>query len=102
YFMLKKIGIGLVVLLVIIAGVSWYLYSNLDSYVKAAIEKYASDATQTAVRVDSVKISLSTGEGTITGLTVANPDGYSSAKAVSIGTILMRLDIGSVRGTGPI
>jgi hypothetical protein len=100
--MMKKIGIGVAVLVVLVAGISFYLYSNMDSYVKAAIEKNGSAATKTAVRVDSVKISLSTGEGTVTGITVDNPSGYAKGKAISIGSVLVKLDIGSVRGTGPI
>ena len=46
--MMKKIAIGLVVLLGLIAGGVWYLFSNLDSFVKTAIQTYGSQATQSS------------------------------------------------------
>jgi len=100
--MFKKIAIGFAVLIIVVVGALGYLGSNLDSIVKAAIEKYGTAATQSEVRVDSVRLSISTGEGSLNGLSVANPKGFSSAKALSMGTITVKLDTGSVAGNGPI
>jgi hypothetical protein len=100
--MLKKIAIGVVVLLVIIAGVVSFLFSNLDSIVKAAIEKYGSAATQAEVKLDSVKLAITSGEGSLNGLTVGNPKGFSSPKAIYMGLISVKLDTNSVTGNGPI
>ena len=100
--MWKKIATGIVLLLILIAGAGYYLFSNLDSYIKAALEKYGSQATQTAVTVDSVSLSLSSGAGTISGLNVANPAGYSAATAVSFGGIAVQVDPGTLTGNGPI
>ncbi|MBI3562169.1 MAG: hypothetical protein HY080_10710 [Gammaproteobacteria bacterium] len=80
-----------VIILAIAAGV-YYFASNLDALVKAAIEKYGSQATHTPVRVDRVKITLLQGEGTIRGLSVANPPGFSAAPAFSLGEILTRIN----------
>jgi uncharacterized membrane protein len=80
--MLKKIAIGIVVLLVIIAGAVYFLLSNLDSIVKAAIEKYGTAATQATVKLDSVKISLTSGEGRLNGLSVGNPKGFATPQAL--------------------
>ena len=44
----------LIILVVVIAGGVYYLFSNLDNIVKAAIEKYASETTHTAVAVEDV------------------------------------------------
>jgi hypothetical protein len=99
--MWKKIGLAIVILLILIAGAGYYLFSNLDSLVKAAIEKYGSEATQTALSVGGVSLSLTSGSGAITGLTIANPPGYSAANAVSLGGIALQLDTGSLAGNGP-
>jgi hypothetical protein len=100
--MLKKLGIGIVVIVLIAVGVGWYLFSNLDSFVKSAIEKYGSEATQASVSVSSVKIALSTGEGSISGLKVGNPKGFSSATALGLESISVKIDTGTIRGNGPI
>jgi hypothetical protein len=100
--MLKKIAIGIVVLLVIIAGAAYFLFSNLDSIIKAAIEKYGTAATQTEVKLDSVKIGLTSGEGALNGLSVANPKGFASAKALYLGLVSIKLDTSSITGGGPI
>lgn len=100
--MLKKIAIGVVVLLVVIAGAAYYLFSNLDSIIKAAIEKYGTAATQAEVKLDSVKLSISSGEGALDGLTVGNPKGFTTPRALSLGSIAVKLDTSSVTGSGPI
>jgi hypothetical protein len=100
--MWKKLGLAAVILLILIAGAGYYLFSNLDSLIKAALEKYGSQATQTAVSAGSVSLSVTTGAGAITGLSVANPPGYSSASAISLGGITFQLDTASLPGSGPI
>ncbi|MFW2371654.1 MAG: hypothetical protein ACN4GM_00920 [Gammaproteobacteria bacterium] len=95
---MKKI-IPAIVLVIILATtvLVFYVLSNLDALVKAAIEKYGSQATQTAVRVESVKIDLSEGAGAINGLTIANPQGFAMPNAVSLGEISLKLDIQSLK-----
>lgn len=88
--------VGLLIVLALAGGV-YYLLTNLDAIVKAAIEKYGSEATQTAVRVDSVHIELKDGSGDIRGLTVANPPGYSIPHAFTLGKIKTGLDLESLR-----
>lgn len=100
--MWKKIGIGILLLLILIAGAGYYLFSHLDSLIEAAIEKYGSEATQTSVQVGGVSLSLTSGSGSISNLTVANPPGYSGTSALSLGSIAMQLDTGSLPGNGPI
>ncbi|MDD2794822.1 hypothetical protein [Acidocella sp.] len=100
--MWKKIGLGLAVLLAVAAGGLWYLVSNLDSLVKAAIEKYGAAATQTAVTADSVKLSLTSGSGTISGLSIGNPSGFATPRALGVSAISVQLDTASLPGNGPI
>jgi len=95
---MKKIILGLALLITVaIAGSVYYVLTNLDSLVEAAIEKYGSEATQTAVRVDSVKIDLTDGAAGISGLTVANPAGYDLPYAFSLGEIRAGIDLESLQ-----
>jgi len=91
---MKKI-ILIIVLLVIaaIGGGIYYVLTNLDSLVKQAIETYGSEATHTAVRVNKVNIQLKQASASITGLTVANPAGFSTPNAFSLGQIATRLNV---------
>jgi hypothetical protein len=99
--MLKKILIGVaalvVVLVVVGGGVFYYVYSNLDSIVKAAIESVGGDATQTKVSVKDVKLSLTSGEGSISGLIVGNPKGFSAPESLSLGSVSVKVDTDSVK-----
>jgi hypothetical protein len=99
--MKKKIIIiaAVVVLILAVAGTVTYIFTNLDSLVKAAIEKYGSQATKTAVRVSSVKIKLTNGEGSLRGLTIANPSGFSFPSIITLDNISVRIDVKSVAGT---
>jgi hypothetical protein len=93
----KKISLIVVgVVLLAIAGSVFYVMTNLDALVKAAIEKYGSEATKTAVRVSSVAIRLTEGSGEINGLTVANPHGFASPHVFSLGKISTKIDVHSV------
>jgi hypothetical protein len=51
----------------------------------------------TRVRVDSVDIELAAGRGTIRGVRVANPEGYSDADAISLAEIELAIDARSLR-----
>ena len=83
-------------IIAVIAGGVYYVLTNLDSLVKEAIEKYGSQATHTAVRVQGVNIQLKQASAAISGLTVANPKGFSSANAFSLGKIATSIDIKNV------
>lgn len=94
---MKKIALGaFLVLLLTIGFGAYYLLSNLDGIVKAAIENYGSQATQTAVRVESVQIVLKDGSGSIRGLTVGNPQGFVAKQAFSLGEISTQIDLKSL------
>lgn len=91
--MKKTLWIVVALLIVAVAGGLYYVLTNLDSLVKQAIEKYGSQAAHTAVRVQHVNIQLKQAAAALSGLTVANPKGFSSANAFSLGHIAVRLDI---------
>lgn len=80
-----------VVIAVTIAGIFLFV-ANVDSLVKSAVEKYGSRATATDVTVVSVKIGLREGSGSITGLSIGNPKGFSTPSAFSLRELTIRLD----------
>jgi len=94
---MKKIVLGaILVLLITIGGGVYFLLSNLDDLVKGAIETYGSEATQTSVRVGSVKIGLQDGSGMIRGLTVGNPQGFIAPQVFSLGEVATQVDLKSL------
>lgn len=86
----------LAALAVLIAGAVVYVVLNINSIVKGAIEKYGSQAAETNVRVSAVDVRLSTGEASIAGLTVANPEGFKARNIFSLGNISVRMDVKTV------
>ena len=89
-------GIGVVVIALI--AIIVYLYTNLDAIVKREIERYGSDLTGTSVRVDSVAISPTSGLGTIRGLSIANPAGYTAGNAFELDEITLQVQPSSFTG----
>ncbi|MBS4045725.1 MAG: hypothetical protein KG075_05230 [Alphaproteobacteria bacterium] len=95
--MMKKIALALAIVVIAIAGAAYYFASNLDSIVKAVIERYGSEATQASVTLKSVKLSPTAGSGELSALAVKNPKGYSSNDAIMLGDIKVALDLATLQ-----
>ena len=96
----SKVLISSVLIIVIALAVGlYYLWTNLDALVAGAIEKYGSQVTQTAVQVRDVKLreTLAEGKGAIAGISVANPKGFSTPHAFTLGQIQTKIDIKTLR-----
>jgi len=93
---MKKLLIGVGVLVVVLVVALAYVWTNLDSIVKSAIQTYGSEAVKTDVRVDSVKLELTDGKASIKGLTVANPAGFTDPYIFSLGEISTKVDVSTV------
>ena len=79
---MKKALVGVLLFIIIaIAAVVYYVFTNIDHLVKTAIEKYGSQATQT---------------GSVSGLAVANPPGFAQPNIFSLGEINVGIDIKSL------
>lgn len=90
----RKITLSVIIVLVLgIGGLFLYVLGSLDAIVAAAIEKYGSQATGTAVRVEQVQIKLGEGRGAIRGLRVANPAGFSAANAFVLDEISVGINL---------
>ncbi|PKR56403.1 hypothetical protein [Thalassospira lohafexi] len=89
---MKKILIGLTVIVLIVVAGLVYVYVNLDNIVKSTIEEAGTRVTLADVSVDSVAIDTTQDSAAINGLIVGNPDGFNTDYAFSLGNISVRLD----------
>lgn len=87
---------AVVVVAVAAGGAAWWLFLSLDGLVKQAIQKWGPEITGVAVRVDSVKIEVTEGRGTIRGLMIGNPKGFQAPHALTLGEMRLTLDPASV------
>jgi hypothetical protein len=93
---MKKVLIivgGLVLLALIVVVL---LLSNIGSIIKHAVESFGSDATKAPVKLETVDLSLSSGQGSLKGLSIGNPDGFKAPKAFELGAISVQLDPSTV------
>ncbi len=89
----RKIALIITIVIVaIIVILAVLMVTNLDRIVKVAIERFGSDATGTAVHVGSVRIELSKGKGTVSGLSVANPPGFNSPYLFSLRSVSIAIE----------
>jgi len=95
--MMKKIGIALVVLIVLIGGGVYYFLSNLDEFVRTAVEKAGTRATGVEVTLGKVALDLTGGKGSLGNLNVANPSGFDTDYAFNLGDISVSLDLDSLQ-----
>jgi len=92
----QVIIVVVIVILTVIGYVTYMLIDNLDEVVKVAIETYGSEAIGANVRLDSVKIDLIDGRGSLSGLVVGNPQGFKTENAFELGNITIVIDLESI------
>jgi hypothetical protein len=93
---MKKVMIGLGILVVVLGILLWRVYANLDKIVAKVIEDVGTEVTQTAVRVGGVELDLLNGEAGLSQLSVANPAGFSSPHIFSLELVSVTIDVESV------
>lgn len=81
----KKIGIAVLVLVLLVVGAVMVAVSQVDSIVKAAVEKGGTYALGTKTTLANADIGLFSGKLGIGGLGVANPPGFKSTEFFSLG-----------------
>lgn len=89
--MIKKLAIGIGVIVVAIAIGAYWLAQNAGQYVKAAVEKYGSETTQVAVGLDAADVNLTDLNAALRGLSVGNPQGFNTDRAISLGEISVKI-----------
>jgi hypothetical protein len=94
---MKKILLyGCVSLLVLLLVGYITMQYFLGGIVKAGINKFGPGITQTKVELGGAAISPLSGEGTLTGLAVGNPAGWSNANAFYLGKVHISMEPFSV------
>jgi hypothetical protein len=92
-----KIGGGVaVILIVVLAGVFYFVFTSLDSLIVAAVESFGSEATQADVELKEAEVSVTSGEGALRGLRVGNPKGFATDSAFWLGEVSLKLDVATV------
>lgn len=96
--MKKLIGIIVLVVLVVAIVGGVFLFRNLGPIVKRVVESIGGKALGAPVTIETVSLSPFSGAGQIEGLVVANPEGFRSANAFSLGRVGIDVDLKSLRG----
>ena len=94
--MKKFIKIVLIVVPVLIVAVLLVLFFSLNSIVRVSVETIGPKVTGTAVRLDYVRISPFSGNGSLKGLYVGNPEGYKTDSAFELGEVRVDIDVKSL------
>jgi hypothetical protein len=94
---MKKAAIVVAVLAVLIAGGVYWAYNSLDVIVKVALEHYGPDVTGVTLKVGEVKLSPRTGRGSLKGVEIGNPPGFTAPRAARLGEISVALDPATIR-----
>ena len=89
--MFKKLAIGIGVIVVAAVVGLYYVVSNAPAIIKAQVEEHGSRATQVAVTLDGVDLNLSEYYAGIRGLSVGNPTGFKTERAMGLGDVSIKL-----------
>ena len=89
---LLKIGAVLVVLVVIAVAV---VTANLDKMIKAGVETMGPEITGTSIKLESVDLSLLSGQGELKGLVVGNPKGFQTKSSFKLADSKISVDLKS-------
>ena len=91
------IGGGVVaVLVLVVVGVLVFVVANLDSVIKAGVERFGPEVTQTDVRLDDVEVSARSGRGALRGLFVGSPAGFEAPSMFELGEVSLDIDVASL------
>lgn len=86
---------GLTLLVLAVAGFITAQFF-LGNIIKAGVNKFGPTMTQTKVELAGAKLSPFSGQGTLTGLVVGNPAGWSNNDAIRLGSVHINMEPGSV------
>ena len=94
---MKKIILGILIAIVVVGiaavvGVALFL----DSGLKKGVETIGPQVTGVDVKLDSVRLSLWSGSGSIKGLVIGNPEGYKSPHAIRVSSASLSVAPGSL------
>ncbi len=84
-------------ILVVVGVVVLLVFSQLiGTGIKAGVETFGPEVTQTPITVDSVSLSAFSGSGSIEGLVVGNPEGFNTPHSIKLDGFSLKLQPMSV------
>lgn len=93
---MKPVFQALVALIGIAAVGALIISFGIDGIVKSNIQSTTSEMLETRVEVKDVSISILDGSGTIEGITIHNPKGFSDNPSVKLRQITMKMDLATL------
>ena len=94
-----KILLSVIAVIVLIVGIGlWFVFSNLNSIVKEAVETVGTDTLETNVSLNAVDIKLTDGSGELKGFSIANLPGYTQENMFAVDTVKLDIDPNSLAG----
>ncbi len=93
---MKKFLIGGGIVIIVVVAVIVLLLGNINTIVKKGVETIGPKVLQAPVTVRSVNISIFSGEGELSGLTIGNPKGFKTDNAFQLDGLKVALDVESV------
>ncbi len=94
---MKKAAVVLLVLAAVLAGAAFWAYESIDLIVKLALEHYGPQVTGVDVKVGEVRISPANGTGSLAGVAIGNPQGFSAANALRVQRVAVAVDPATLR-----
>ncbi|MEZ5759035.1 MAG: hypothetical protein R3D86_12515 [Emcibacteraceae bacterium] len=93
---MKKLLIGILVLVVIGGGAMFYLSSNAGDMIRHGVITYVPPIIGADVELAKVDLDPANGAASVTGLVIGNPEGFKSSHAFKIDNMSVKLDIKSL------
>lgn len=95
---LKWLILGIIGLIILVAGGIYYVYNYYDwqSIVRDIVHQQGTAVVGTDVNIGSIKLSLTDGHGSVSNITVANPKGYSQDYIIKLGGVSVNVDKESI------
>jgi len=93
---MKKLFVGLAVIVLIVAGIAVYAASQSETLIREAVLNYAPKATGADVSLDNVSVSLLGGRAGLSDLSIGNPKGFKSDHAFKLGNMAIQIDLKSL------
>ncbi len=93
---MKKL-VTIIAVLLFVGVVGLFVFSKvIGSGIKAGVETFGPEVTQTPITLDSVVLSAFSGSGSIKGLVVGNPEGFGTPHAIKLDGFSLKLEPMSV------
>ena len=89
---MKKLIVRILIALVVVVVLAVLAVGMfLDRAIKSGVETFGPKLTKVDIKLQSVRLSLLSGSGSIKGLVVGNPEGYRTPSAINIGVASLSL-----------